>query len=481
MARNRQKLFRLTKFGDGLVNEALKEYDSILKFCEANKEQKIHRQTFTNFHNGEGVERGTAVDCCIVLKIPNWRDDWEQIFEDVPDKIDDWNVYDHRWVGRKKLISDLKKKIGDNCRLLLLLGITGIGKTALAQKVADDLQTRFTKILRVNFDVDDSPRDFASIADRWLEELGETLAIADKQPMTILKRLSNHLRQERVLILIDSLETLLTKSADGWGDFKDEYWVKFFEHFLMIESSQSLMFVTSQDLPTKIEGLASRYPNNYHKEILSGLQEEEQIALFEKMGLNVCLDSEDRNLLMRIGKIYRGHPLMLSVLGGEIVESFAGNVRAFWGNAGEEIELVEKDLAEAEAQIKVQSDDDWKLHKLTRGVFFKVYQSRLDKAFQRLKAQNPDAYLLICVAAIYRSPVQESGWLLQLERFIQRLRNQIYSKEQQQQVLQDLFDRYLVEIASINDSDRRVLEMHNLIRSVALEHRKDLFAELNLL
>lgn len=472
------KLFRLTKFGEQLVNEALKEYGSILKFCETNKEQKIRRQTFTKFHSGEGVERATAEDCCIVLKILNWRENWDKIFEVVPDKIDDWNVYDNRWVGRKKMIGDLKKKIGENCRLLLLLGITGIGKTALAQRVADDLQTRFSKILRVNFDSDDRPRDFAIIADRWLEELGETLLTVEKHPMTLLTRLCHRLREDRILILIDSLEALLTKNENGWEDFEDEYWTKFFEHFLMLESFQSLMFVTSQDLPTKIEVLASRYPNNYHKEILFGLQEEEQMALFEKMSLNISLDSEERNLLMRIGKIYRGHPLILRVLGGEIMQSFAGNVRAFWRNVVDEIELVEKDLAEAESQIKMQSDDDWKLHKLTRGVFVKVYQHRLDASFKRLKDRNPDAYLLICVASIYRCPVQESAWLLQLERFIQRLRNQVYSKDKQQQVLQDLFDRNLVEKTSIDEHDRRILEMHNLIRSVALENRKNLFAEL---
>ena len=471
------KLFRLTKFGHQLVDEALKGYKSILAFCEAHKDQKIRRQTFTKFHNGEGVERGTAEDCCIVLKIPNWHEDWDKIFELVPDKIADWSVYDDRWVGRKKLVIDLTKKVREKIRLLLLLGITGIGKTALAEKVADEIQTRFTKILRVNFDSDDSPRDFAIVANRWLEELGERLLIEDKQPSAILKRLVYQLRENQILILVDSLETLLTEGADGWGDFEDEYWTKFFEHFLMMESSQSRLIVTSQDLPTKIESLASRYPNYYHSEILRGLSEDEQIALFAKAGLDVDADSLDLPILKRFGKIYHGHPLTLRVSSGEILEAFDGNVRAFWANVGEEIEKAEADLAEAESGAKLEgADDNWKLHKLTRNRFRQVYERRLDAVFRRLKSQNADAYLLICVAAIYRRPVQESGWLLQLERFIKRLRNQVYSKEQQLKVLQDVFDRYLVESTSPNDSDRRILEMHNLIRSVALEHRKNLFA-----
>jgi hypothetical protein len=469
------KLFRLTKFGHQLVQESMQGYDSTYEFCETNR-KSIHRQTFTEFCNGEGKKRETAEIYCNVLKIPNWEEDWDKIFELVPDKIADWSVYDDRWVGRKKLVSNLTNKVRENIRLLLLLGITGIGKTALAEKVTDEIQTRFTKILRVNFDSDDSPREFAIVASRWLEELGERLLIEDKQPSAILKRLVYQLRENRILILVDSLETLLTEGTDGWGDFEDEYWTRFFEHFLMMESSQSRLIVTSQDLPTKIESLASRYPNYYHSEILRGLPEDEQIALFAKTGLNVDTDSLDLPILKRFGKIYHGHPLTLQVSSGEILEAFGGNVRAFWANVGEEIEKTEADLAEAESGAKLEgADDNWKLHKLTRNMFRQVYERRLDAVFRRLKSQNEDAYLLICVAAIYRRPVQESGWLLQLERFIKRLRNQVYSKEQQQSVLQDLFDRYLVESTSPNDSDRRFLEMHNLIRSVALEHRKNLF------
>lgn len=182
--------------------------------------------------------------------------------------------------------------------------------------------------------------------------------------------------------------------------------------------------------------------------------------------------------MIRIGKAYHGHPLTLRVISGEISESFGGNTRAFWNNVGDEIERVEKDLAEAESGAKLESaDDDWKLHKLTRKIRDEVYRCRVDAVFRRLQTQSADAYLLICVASVYRRPVQESGWLLQLESYVKRLKDQIYSKEQQQNVLDELFGRFLVELAPPSHNDRRLLGMHNLIRSVALEHRKTLFKE----
>ena len=482
MSRNRQNLFRLTKVGHQLVKDALKDYGSILEFCEKHKEQHLRRQTFTKFYNGEGVQKETAVECCFVLKIPNWEEDWDRIFEVAPDRINNWSVYNKdSWVGRKQLISELTKKLYGSCRLLSLLGITGIGKTALSECIADSIQSRFAKVLKVNFDNEEKTRDFASIAERWSEELGYSILMEDKQPQAILDRLIAYLQENPVLVLIDSLEAILSKNQEyGWGDFEDEWWGKFFAKFLSIESCESSVVVTSQDLPAKVEALASRYPNIYCREILKGLTDEEQIALFEKAGLDMGADSQDRDLLMRIGKIYQGHPLTLRVIIGDIVQSFGKSAVAFWEYVGDEIAAVETDIAEAEAGAKLEgADDDWTLYKLTREIRDKVYKQRLEVVFRRLEVQNPDAYLLICIVAKYRRPVQDSGWLRQLEVHIKRLRNEIYTKEQQHKALDELCDRFLVE-ESENHNSHRLLGLHNLIRSVALEHRKNLFQRLQI-
>ncbi|MTJ51535.1 hypothetical protein FJR38_01960 [Anabaena sp. UHCC 0253] len=107
MARNKPKLYRLTTIGHKLVQEALKSFESISSFAI---EKNQHRQTFTKFHAGDGVIRSTAETYCDVLDIPNWRENWENIFELVPEKITNWPVYDHGWVGRKNLVSSLTKK-----------------------------------------------------------------------------------------------------------------------------------------------------------------------------------------------------------------------------------------------------------------------------------------------------------------------------------------------------------------------------------
>lgn len=416
---------------------------------------------------------------CTVLEL-----DWKKVYDPNPIQQNaypvDFSAYDNAWVGRESLIKDLSERVRGACRILILVGITGIGKTALAERLAVKLEDWFQKdwknnFQRANFDYEGKPRDFVSVAARWLEEWGEEVLPEERRPELLLYRLVEHLRKNRVLVLIDSLERLLKESEDGWGDFADEWWEKFFLHLLSAESCQSRLIVTSQDLPVKL--VKHRYENRWYREILYGLDESEQEALFKKTGLYVSQEPEDRHLLMRIGKAYKGHPLVLRVIIGEIWEDCNGNVQEFWNSVGSKIEEVEKALAEAEQGKDWGEDDEWKLHQLTSRVNERVNKEYLEGVFERLKKQVKDAYLLLCAASVYRRPVQQEGWLMQLEGLVKDFEPQECSQERQDRALKELCNRFLAEI-SRNHNNKRVLGQHNLVRSVALEHHKTVVAKL---
>jgi len=446
----------------------------------------IALSTVSNFINSKPVFISKFEEICEVLGIDK-REILKPINSDSDTSPEDstspqgFYAYDNAWVGREKLVAELSHNLRGSCRLLLILGLTGIGKTALAERLAVELQNWFSgdwknKLWRANFDYEDKATDFASVSARWLEEWGERLSAEDKKPEKLLQRLAKHLRENQVLVLIDSLEKLLTGNEDdGWGDFADEWWEKFFLSLLSAESCQSRLIITSQDLPVKL--VDSRYKNFWHRKVLYGLEESEQEALFETTGLDVSKDSPDRPLLLRIGKAYKGHPLVLRVIIGEICESFDANVQAYWNDINSKIEEVENAIYEAEQGKVLGEKDEWKLHKLTFKVQREVNKQRLEVTFDRLKKQVKDAYILICASSVYRAPVQAEGWLMQLVNLVKRIENQQCSDERQERALKELCDRFLAE-GSVNHNNKPVLGQHNLVRSVALANYQKLLTSL---
>ncbi|MEM8723639.1 MAG: ATP-binding protein [Cyanobacteria bacterium P01_G01_bin.39] len=456
--------------------------DAANELLKNSKHGSVTRPTLQRFWKPQKIRQENFIAICKAVGIDNW----EGIVNNNPSQKqslpDNFFAYDSSWVGRDKLITELSQNLHNTYRFLLILGLTGIGKTALAERLAVELQDLIqgdwdNKLLRANFDYDEKSTDFASVAGVWLEKLGENIPAAENKPELLLNRLVKRLQDNRYLVIIDSMERLLTENEDGsWGDFSDQYWEKFFLRLLSAESCHSKLIATSQDLPVNFHNQAVRYNNFYQRHILYGLDESEQEALFEIEGLDISQESEERPILLRLGKAYKGHPLVLRVIIGEILESFAENVQAYWNDVNSKIEEVEKDLAEAEAGIR-EGYDEWELHKLTRKVRNEVNKKRLKAAFNRLETQVPDAHILICAASVYRIPVQEEGWLMQLAALVRRVEKQVCSRERQEQALDELLNRFLAE-ETVNHNNKRVLGQHNLVRSVALENYRNLIQKL---
>ena len=381
---------------------------------------------------------------------------------------------DDKWVGRDELVAELSSKVRDSSRLLILVGISGIGKTALAEKLAVELYQEFLQgnwrnFQQENLENDGKSRDFRSVATRWLQKWGEALNEEDyKNTERLLRRLVNRLEQERYLVIIDSLENILVGNEnEGWSDFQDKWWLEFFKQFLASSECQSRIILTSQDLP---EIISERYEKFCESKPLTGLKYLEQLQLFEKTGLDVDNDSFNQRL-QRIGKAYEGHPLALRVIAGEIVNKpFNGNVTAYWSKYGNEIEEVEKAIEEAKTKgIIASADDKFQLDRYTRQLRKKV-RERLDKTFGRLYEEALNAYRLICENAIYRCEVQESFWWSHLEDWD-------CNENEAKVALQTLRDRFLVEEMGVNESGEFFLRQHNLIRSVSLENQKKMDKE----
>lgn len=97
--------------------------------------------------------------------------DWKSLVDDGSSATNqgiEFFAYDDCWVGRQSLTESLSNRLRESCRLLVLVGITGIGKTALAERLVleldDWLQEDWNRVCRENFDYQDKTVTFADVA-----------------------------------------------------------------------------------------------------------------------------------------------------------------------------------------------------------------------------------------------------------------------------------------------------------------------------
>ena len=151
--------------------------------------------------------------------------------------------------------------------------------------------------------------------------------------------------------------------------------------------------------------------------------------------------------LKRIGKLYEGHPLVLQVIAGDILNKpFSGNVRLYWQRYQQEFAEIEKDRTQQYSGFP---------HQLLQ---LRV-KERVKDSLQRLP---PEAYTLLCRSSVYRRPVPEIFWLTMLENL---------SDLQKRAALNLLKSRYLVEeeVETYINTSSILIRQHNLIRSVAYD------------
>lgn len=371
-------------------------------------------------------------------------------------------AYDDGWVGRETVVTAAMTQLTGNCRLLIITGIAGVGKTALAERLSLELSDLGVP-LRENFDGQEQAFDFGSFAAGLLEKLGQAVTPSDRtNPPQLLERLVQILQTTRQLLMIDSLEEILRgNEKEGWSEFQDAGFLTFFQRVLTAETFQSRILITSQELPAQLVSFGTRYRTVWATQLLTGLSPSEQMSLFEKTGLDVQPEAAGHAYLVRIGQAYEGHPLALRVIAGEMGSPpFFGNVVNYWNRYHSEIEAVEAAIAEAAAGQMVGAEDKWRLDRFTRALRRNVRQ-RLEQTFQRLRQDVKFAYILLCEASVYRCGVPEDWWLSHLSYWD-------CDAATGQLALDALRDRFLVEEAIANG--QYTLRQHSLIRSVSLEH-----------
>jgi NB-ARC domain len=223
--------------------------------------------------------------------------------------------------GRTTELKTLHKWISkDRCRLIEILAMGGMGKTAVAVKVAQQVATEF------DFVVWRSLRNAPPLADI----LAETIALLSRQqeialvidPKIHLTRLIHYLQQHRCLLIFDNVESVLQSGSREYLAGYEGYGELFRQ---VVECAhQSCVLLTSREQVAEVANL-SGHNLPVRTLPLGGLSIEAGMAILDDKGLPLTIENGQE-----LVDLYAGNPLALKIISTSIVEIFNGRITEFF-------------------------------------------------------------------------------------------------------------------------------------------------------
>ena len=299
-------------------------------------EESEHQFDNTNTKNKQKKQTTQAV-------APMSRQDWGQA-------IDVSTFY-----GRIAELDTLQKwVVADRCRLVALLGMGGIGKTALSVKIAQQCQGEFDYL------VWRSLRNAPPIMD-WLADVIAILSnhqetqLADSLDGRLLQ-LMRYLQQHRCLLILDNMESILsaaTPEQQRSGAYRQGY--EGYGQLLRDVGEtvhQSCLVLTSREKPRGIS-LREGQMGEVRSLLLKGLDQGDSGSVLETKGITLSSEQVDQ-LVHRYG----GNPLALQIVATTVQEVFDGDITQFleqgssiFGDISDLLEQQLERLSDLEQQV----------------------------------------------------------------------------------------------------------------------------------
>ncbi|WP_254174023.1 ATP-binding protein [Planktothrix pseudagardhii] len=254
---------------------------------------------------------------CAILDL-----DWRKITENEPQQFDNFSLKSNLhelphqpiFYGRENELNQLLEWLNNKqTRVILLSGMSGIGKTSLIINLLDKITDQFECIIYKNLS---NPKSFSLF---W-HDLTE-------QPTNVtgdIKQIIDYFRNHRCLLILDNWEELL-KSEHLAGYYRQEY-EEYGELLSQIAktSHQSCGLFISQEKPRQFELLLSQQMPVYSWD-LKGLDPASALQIFEQQGLG-----KDTQSLTNLIRRYSYHPGVLNLVAQDIKQEFNGNILQYF-------------------------------------------------------------------------------------------------------------------------------------------------------
>jgi WD40 repeat protein len=223
----------------------------------------------------------------------------------------------------------------EQCRLVTLLGMGGIGKTSLAAKLADQIYEQFDYVIWRSLR-EAPPLD--EILVRLIQFLSDQQETEINLPSRLgerIIRLLHYLREQRCLLVLDNLESIL--QAESTGQFRDGY-EGYGELIRRIGEAehQSCLLLTSRECPRELAPMAGDcLPVRLWS--VSGIDTDAGREILKAKGLELDeADTQGQELIRR----YSGNPQALHLVATAIQKEFLGDVNDFLEEEGAAVEDV---------------------------------------------------------------------------------------------------------------------------------------------
>ncbi|MGI0485086.1 NB-ARC domain-containing protein [Pantanalinema rosaneae CENA516] len=241
------------------------------------------------------------------------------------DPVVDWGeaIDISHFCGRTAELNTLQQWIvADRCRVITLVGMGGMGKTALSVKLAEQLHSEFEYIF------------WRSLrhAPLFKDKLTECIKFLSHHQIVTLPEsvheqitcLIEYLRKSRCLLILDNFDTLLQQGQagdlyrDGYAAYGELLWR------LGETQHQSCVLITSREKPSEIATLEGK-ALPIRTLPLPGLEIEAGQRLLTMKGLSGSSDE-----IHQLVEAYRGNPLALKIAATSIQDLYHGSVAQFF-------------------------------------------------------------------------------------------------------------------------------------------------------